>query len=176
MRKKLLQIFVSHSRKDTKILDFFVKAFASTGVQWKCMEFEDMQRPQSKEINKQVQNSAATFLLLGPNVKNSDHTQNWIAFEVGLSCAYNKRVWVFEQMDSKVDFPIPYVTDYMPYFLNERVSFDYIREIMEGYKGKTKIPIGLETGCWHCRTVFSTHQTIGAHYCPVCRTYSIPKK
>jgi hypothetical protein len=183
MSKEPPQIFVSHSRRDTKILDFFDRAFARTGVISKCMEFEEMQPPQWNEIDKQVETSIATFLLLGPNVKNSDHTRNWIAFEVGLSCAYKKRVWVFEEMDSKINFPIPYVTDYMPYVLNERISFDYIREILEGYRddyyqvnnGK-RIPIGLETICWNCRAVFYTHQTIGAHYCPVCRTYSIPKK
>lgn len=176
MSKKHPQIFVSHSRMDTKILDFFAKAFASAGVGWKCMEFEDMQRPQSKEINKHVQNSTATFLLLGPNVKNSDHTQNWIAFEVGLSCAYEKRVWVFEEIGSKINFPIPYVTDYVPYRLNERISFDWIRGIIESYKSKTKTPIGFETECWYCGSVFFTHHTIGAYYCPVCRKSSIHKK
>jgi predicted Zn-ribbon and HTH transcriptional regulator len=175
MSKKLPQIFVSHSRRDIRILDFFAKAFASTGVKWKCMEFEDMQRPQSKEINKQVQNSIATFLLLGPNVKNSDHTQNWIAFEVGLSCAYKKRVWVFEEMGSKINFPIPYVTDYVRYDL-DRISFDDIRGIIESYKSGTRKRIGLETECRHCGSIFFAHGWLGAYYCPICRTYSISKK
>jgi len=186
MSKRPPQIFVSHSRRDTKILEFFDKAFARTGVISKCMEFEDMQPPQWNEINKQVRDSVATFLLLGPSVKNSDHTQNWIAFEVGLSCAYDTRVWVFEKLDSKINFPIPYVTDYMQYHLDERISFDYIRGIIEGYRedyyqkvenleNRTRIPIGLETECWHCGSVFSKHQTIAAYYCPVCRKYSIHK-
>jgi hypothetical protein len=138
------------------------------------MEFEDMQPPDWNEIDKQIQDSLATFLLLGPNVKNSDHTQNWIAFEVGLSCAYKKRVWVFEQMDSKINFPIPYVTDYMPYFL-DGISFSYIRGIIEGYRDG-RVPIGFEIECWNCHSVFSKHHIFGAHYCPVCRKYSTPEK
>ena len=181
MSKKFAQIFVSHSRKDTKILDFFAKAFATTGVKWKCMEFENMQfedmpRPQSEEINKQVKNSIATFLLLGPNVKNSDYTQNWIAFEVGLSCAYGKSVWVFEEVGSKINFPIPYVTDYVRYDLNEAISFNEIRKIIESYGNRTGKPLGLETTCRHCGSTFFTHGWIGAYYCPVCRTFSISKK
>ena len=184
MSKRPPQIFVSHSRRDTKILEFFDKAFARTGVISKCMEFEDMQPPQWNEINKQVRDSVATFLLLGPSVKNSDHTQNWIAFEVGLSCAYDTRVWVFEKLDSKINFPIPYVTDYMPYVLGEYISFDYIREILEGYRDehsqkandRKRIPSGLETICPNCGAVFYKHQIIGAYHCPVCRQYSVRKK
>jgi hypothetical protein len=168
------QMFVSHSKKDTNIRAFFDQAFARTGVKSECMEFEDMQPPHWNEIDKQIQDSLATFLLLGPNVKNSDHTQNWIAFEVGLSCAHGKRVWVFERMKSKINFPIPYVTDYMPYVL-DRFSFDYIRGIIESYRDKT-IREGLETECRYCHSVFFTHHIIGAYHCPVCREYSIPKK
>jgi len=187
MNKKLVQIFVSHGRKDTKILDFFAKAFATTGVKWKCMEFENMPfegmlrpprplRPQSEEISKQVKNSNATFLLLGPNVRNSDYTQNWIAFEVGLSCAYGKSVWVFEEMGSKIKFPIPYVTDYVRYDLNEGISFIDIRKIIESYGNRTGKPLGVETTCKHCGSTFSSHGWLGAYLCPVCRTFSISKK
>lgn len=174
MSKKPSQIFVSHSKRDTKIRTFFDQIFARTGVKSECMEFEDMPPPHWNEIDKQIQDSLATFLVLGPNVKNSDHTQNWIAFEVGLSCAHKKHVWVFEQMDSKINFPIPYVTDYMPYIL-DGMSFNYIRGIIESHRDG-KIPVGLETKCWNCHSVFSKHHIIGAYYCPVCRKYSIPKK
>jgi hypothetical protein len=160
---------------DTKIRAFFDQAFARTGVKSECMEFEDMQPPHWKEIDKHIQDSPTTFLLLGPNVRNSDHTQNWIAFEVGLSCAHGKRVWVFEVMKSKINFPIPYVTDYMPYIL-DGLSFNYIRGIIESYRDRTRIPKGLETECRYCHSVFFTHQIIAPYYCPVCRKYSIPKK
>ena len=116
------------------------------------------------------------FLLLGPKIRKSIYTQNWIAFEVGLSCALGKRVWVFEQMHSKIDFPIPYLTDYLLYSLDDNIHFNYVKAIIEGYEEnvssldpKRKIPEGLLTVCRHCHLEFSMHQTIGAYYCPSCR-------
>lgn len=177
------QIFVSHSQHDEDMRVSFDTAFARTGVISKCMEFENMEPPQWEKISKEIQNSEATFLLLGPNVKRSEHTQNWIAFEVGLSCAFNKRVWVFEQTSSTVDFPIPYVTDYMFYEnLEDKDYFNYVRSIIEGYRFKSlvhwaeskeirhEIPQGKSIKCPRCQSKFALHAIRSIlFYCPSCR-------
>ena len=106
----MAQIFVSHSQYDKDIRASFDAIFARTGVKSVCMEFEQIYPPAWQEIKNAITASETVFLLLGPKIRKSIYTQNWIAFEVGLSCAFGKRVWVFEQMDSKIDFPIPYVT------------------------------------------------------------------
>ena len=90
------QIFVSHSQHDTDILAFFDKVFARTGVKSFCMEFEQMNAPDWMIIKDSIVNSKAVFILIGPNVNRSKYTSNWISFEVGLACAFNKQVYVFE--------------------------------------------------------------------------------
>jgi hypothetical protein len=124
------QIFVSHSQKDKDILTYFDRVFARTGVKSVCMEFEKMRSPEWQDIKENVEYSDAVFLLLGPNVQGSIHTQNWIAFEVGLSCAFGKEVWVFEQEDSDVEFPIPYLTDFMMYNPHKSETFGYVRNVI----------------------------------------------
>ena len=182
------QIFVSHSQHDKEMVASFDRVFARTGVKSVCMEFEKMSLPEWLEIKTALRESEAVFLLLGQNVKRSIYTQNWIAFEVGLSCAFNKRVWVFEHVASTVDFPIPYVTDYMLYDnLDNPRCFNYIRQIIDGH-GQNKyiiregtpiveIPKGKSVECPHCHSKFALHYTPTSilHLvkttviCPLCR-------
>ena len=126
--------------------------------------------------------------MLGQNVNHSIYTQNWIAFEVGLACAMDKQVWVFEQKGSSVNFPIPYVTDYVLYNnLENNVAFDYVRAIIEGYGDKTffhrtdipevEIPKGKFTKCPNCNSIFNFHHVDNSllrytrilFICPLCR-------
>ncbi len=178
------QIFVSHSQNDTDIVTSFDKVFARTGVKSVCMEFEQLNSPEWLEIRNEISQSEAVFLLLGPNIRSSIYTQNWISFEVGLACAYSKKVWVFEQINSKIEFPIPYVTDYMTYNLQDKTHFEYVRSIIEGY-GERKyflpvgykiheIPIGTNVECSHCHSKFAMHpKPLAVSYCPSCRQLNI---
>ena len=138
------QIFVSHSRHDKEIVASFDRVFARTGVKSLCTEFEAIQSPKWMETKTGIEESETVFLLISQNItENSFTTQNWIAFEVGLACALGKDIWVFEQIASKIVFPIPYVTDYMRYeSLEKREVFDYIRTIVEGYSIKHRIRFG----------------------------------
>jgi hypothetical protein len=178
------QIFVSHSRYDKDIRKDFSEIFAVAGIMPKYMEFEKIFPPAWKKIKEQIKISEAVFLLLGPNIRNSYFTENWVAFEVGLACAFGKEVWVFEPLELKTDFPIPYVTDYMLYNLQESQCFDYIRGVMEAYKNpvpifpligegrdKRHIPYGELIKCpyTNCQLEFHLHTTIQSLCCPLCR-------
>lgn len=179
------QIFVSHSQYDRDIRMRFSEIFAIAGVMCKYMEFEKIYPPAWTEIKEQIKISEAVFLLLGPNIRRTSFTENWVAFEVGLSCAFGKDVWVFEPMDSHIDFPIPYLTDYMLYNLEIQDHFDYIRSITEGYKRpltilplgdartKRNIPKGIITNCTHenCLSKFQLHTDVPNLYCPICRQF-----
>lgn len=185
------QIFVSHSRKDNEILTYFDRIFARTGVKSVCMEFENMRSPEWQDIKENVEYSDAVFLLLGPNVQSNIHTQNWIAFEVGLSCAFGKEVWVFEQEDSDVEFPIPYLTDFMMYNPDKSETFNYVRNVIDAYgkqieglkRGKLvlqplfidlriarNVPQGIPIKCSHCQSKYNLHAiTALSFHCPSCR-------
>ena len=179
------QIFVSHSQYDKDIRMPFSEIFAIAGVMPKYMEFEKIFPPAWAEIKEQIKISEAVFLLLGPNIRRTCFTENWVAFEVGLSCAFGKDVWVFEQISSNSDFPIPYLTDYMLYNLEIQNHFDYIRSIMEAYKRplallplgdartKRKIPEGITINCTHenCFSIFQLHTDVSNFHCPICRQY-----
>ena len=177
-------IFVSHSKNDKEIIASFDHIFARTGVKSVCMEFENMNSPHWNDIRMAINFSRATFVLLGKNIKCSIYTKNWVAFEVGISCSMDKRVWVFEQQGSPIDFPIPYVTDYMLYEdLERKEVFNYIRTIIEGtgertyFKAvdtpSTKIPTGKNIQCPNCQSTFAFHVVENFKFdsvnCPLCR-------
>jgi hypothetical protein len=176
------QIFVSHSKRDKDIRKSFNEVIGVAGLKPICMEFETLGSPQWQDIRNAIATSETTFLLLGPKVRSSIHTQNWIAFEIGVSCAFGKDVWVFEQAGSKIKFPIPYLTDYLMYNLDNKSNFDYVREIIEGYgrpqvilptdvdqRTKRKIPRGIFVDCASCHSKYFLHNIIKQFCCPSCR-------
>jgi hypothetical protein len=183
MAQRRIQIFVSHSQYDRDIRASFDTVFARTGVRSVCMEFELIYPPAWQAIKNEIQNSATLFLLLGPNIRSSIHTQNWVAFEVGLACALGRDVWVFEQDGSHIEFPIPYLTDYMIYNLEDANHFNYVRSIIEGYANPTyllsfqdtrtqrNIPRGMPLTCPHqnCGSHYSLHTEVKSLSCPSCR-------
>ena len=180
----MTQIFVSHSQYGKDIRASFDTVFARTDVKSVCMEFEQNYPPAWQKIKNEIHASDTIFLLLGPNIRSSIHTQNWIAFEVGLACAFDKEVWVFEQDSSYIEFPIPYLTDYMIYNLEDPNHFDYVRSTIEGYgkplyilpfgvdhRTKRGIPKGILVTCKYenCRSNYLLHTDVKSFYCPSCR-------
>ena len=129
----MVSIFISHSQKDAEILNYFDRVFAGTMVKPIRAEFEKYERPPWTAIRSWVTESAAVFLLLGPNVRSTIFTSNWISFEVGLACNTMKPTWVFERFGYPVEFPVPYLTDYVLYDPANRISFEQIKEIVSAY-------------------------------------------
>lgn len=178
-----MQVFVSHSQKDKDIRQQFSDVIAVAEVKPFYMEFERTYPPSWFQIRNEMSSSAMVFLLLGPNIRSSIHTQNWVAFEVGLACAFGRDVWVFEQGGSYIEFPVPYLTDYMIYDLDIREHFDYVRDLLEGYKRpipifpllddprtKRNIPLGRAMSCGACGTNYALHTDVTSYNCPSCRT------
>lgn len=129
----MASIFISHSRHDRQIIQDFQQVFAVTPVQALLMEFEEYQPPPWREIRQKVVGASAVFLLLGPGLRGSPYTQNWVAWEVGVAAALGKPTWVYEQVGNHVDFPVPYCTDYVLYQPGRREDLGYIRQVVEAY-------------------------------------------
>lgn len=93
----MAQIFVSHSSKDTKQIEFISRAFASTKVQAKFEEIEAITqgRRTAAQIDADVQSSNAIMVVLGTNVQALEHTRDWVVWESGRA-GQNKNVWVLE--------------------------------------------------------------------------------
>jgi len=129
------QIFISHSRRDEEIVNYFGKLFGSTRVKGVFKEIEGFKSgEQSEEIQNDIQNSTAIFILLGENVQKLKHTRDWVVWESAIAKATDKEIWVFEPLAflGKIDVIIPYANHYMAYIINEGYQV-YIRNIIESY-------------------------------------------
>ena len=130
---EMSHIFLSHSKKDISIIDTFKQAFSSSNVKPILMEYENFQNPPWKEIQNKIRTSSALFVLLGPNLKNSDYTQNWVSYEVGIADSFNKPIWVFEDINNQILFPIPHVNNYLIYDPSLTESLEYLQTIIKSY-------------------------------------------
>ena len=116
----MAQIFVSHSRKDTEIIHFFLEAFAGTKVKPHLEEFE--REPPTgvtaTKIQGDIDLSNAVFVLLSENVEKLSHTRDWINWECGT--ARNKQIWVFEPVTSfgKIRMVVPRFNHYALFEIN----------------------------------------------------------
>lgn len=126
-------IFISHSKRDKGTVDAFCNVFARTQLQAVLAEFEAYAVPPWLQIKNWVQHSSALFVLLSRELQSTPYTQNWVSYEVGLACALNKPVWVYEQWQSPVLFPVPYLTDYVVYDPANREDLNAIKRLIELY-------------------------------------------
>ncbi len=111
----MADIFISHSKKDAETIGAFANVFARTTIRAILAEFEAYAIPPWLQIKNYVRRSSAVFLLLSPHLTGTPYMQNWVAYEVGLACALNKPVWVYEAVNTAAMFPVPYLTDYVFY-------------------------------------------------------------
>ncbi|MGD0204881.1 MAG: hypothetical protein ABSB57_00300 [Dehalococcoidia bacterium] len=139
------QIFISHSQLDTEIKTFFGDLFGRTNVKALFVEYEGYTAPAWPYIHQEIANSAALFVLLGPNVEELRHTQLWIGTECGAATP-GKDVWVFEHSQRISNVPIPNVQHYMMYNYGQQYQ-DYIRAVVESYDDLPVLRAGLD-GFW----------------------------
>jgi hypothetical protein len=148
----MAQIFISHSAKDTPIIEFINRAFASTKVAAKYEEIEAIidGRKTADQISADIARSNAVFILLGENVEKLQHTREWVLWESGVAKAANKEIWVFESRadHGKLSVLIPH--------LHHHVCFEYsdpwlvyIRAVVSSYDDSHVLPAisaGVATG------------------------------
>jgi len=178
-------VFVSHSKEDKKEINFFTNIAARAGFRVYLMEWEDLKGKYPSERIRDIiksnwiENVKMVIVLLGKNVLDPPspvYTQNWITFEVGAAADSRKPVWVLENKDCSINYPIPFVSDYYQYELDNVNDLCRIGDIInyqmtnpigsnQQYKKVTeKCPYG------NCNAEFRLwnrhHNQIS---CPVCR-------
>lgn len=113
------KVFISHSRRDKKYCLSFANACKSVGLKPFIYEFEDIKPPHWKTLQREISQSAALFLLIGKEFTEIQKslppdawlfTQNWIAYEIGVSAQKGIEVWVLCE-DPDIHFPVPYFTN-----------------------------------------------------------------
>lgn len=139
-------VFVSHSQHDKNEISFFTKVAAKEGIKCFFMEWEDLEGKYSSERIRNiiksnlVENVQVLVVLLGDNVLKSpspEYTQNWISFEVGVASDSKKFVWVLEEKNKPINYPLPFVSDYYQYQLE---SINDIRSISKIIKWQLQYP------------------------------------
>lgn len=142
----MAEIFVSHSRRDEDIKNFFSNIFAGLAVIGRFVEFEGFTTPPAAYIEERIKTAKALFVLLGTHVQELPHTQNWIAWEAGmtrgLSHQARKDIWVFELLDRWCEVPIPYLDHYVIYD-QSREAISYIKSIVLSYDDSGVLPATL---------------------------------
>mgnify|MGYP000895428730 CR=1 FL=1 len=180
---KLVQVFVSHTKKDKEFCDTFDTVCARVGIKAFRSEFEDIPKPGWEKIKDEMNKSAALFFLIGNELvenqtKNENdwkYTQNWIAYEIGLACQRGIDVWVIID-DVKINFPIPYFNNYLPVSIKNEESFKYLKGVLEHYLYKYRDreqnhPLPVNANCNHCNMEFKLHANCpkgGKFQCPQC--------
>lgn len=109
-------IFISHSRSDAELVDAIRKVLENvdhTAIIEEFIANEDKNQPPFEEIRNRVEICDIVFLFLTDNVVSKEHTKSWVMFEVGLAAKDRKKLYVFERSGVPIEYPIPYLTDYM---------------------------------------------------------------
>ena len=138
------QIFVSHTKFDTEFFDFLDRVEARMGkVHLYRSEYEDIKTPPAPwyTILTELTKSSALFLLIGKELvkqpatsdtsaeasENWKHTQNWIAYEIGIASDKLMDIWVLCD-DVEINFPVPYFNNYVLHR-----DFDFYKKILDYY-------------------------------------------
>jgi hypothetical protein len=136
-----MDAFISHSKKDAKIVNSTFKICQRAKIKPNIAEFEEIERGKigAKKIRDMIDKSELFFLFLSENVVNDKdyrktiYTQNWVNFELG--CVYaqkkvkKKFIYVFEPF-TQLHFPIPYLDYYILYDPNYDPHWDFIEEVI----------------------------------------------
>jgi len=180
----VVQLFMSHTKSDKEFCDRFDVAAARVGVKVFRSEFEEIKPPAWKTIKKAMDASSAMFLLVGKELVKAQkasekdpilreewkHTQNWIAYEIGLACARKIDVWVVCD-GVKINFPVPYLNNYAIFGEQK-----WIRDILEIYSKEETFPLGKwdrKDSCIYkeCKATYNFHSAVKKGeevICPTC--------
>ncbi len=115
------------------------------------------------------------FLLVGKKLAKAQetfrldwkYTQNWIAYEIGLACQRGIEVWVVCD-NVEINFPVPYLNNYLPFSLRNEDSFRYMRDVLEDYNTGIRFQfshedlatIAISCPYENCGVEFNLHATL----------------
>ena len=141
-----IQVFVSHTHGDKEFCHIFDRACAQVGIKAFRSEFERIELPVWETIRNAIRKSRALFLLIGKELARLQalpdpswpYTQNWIANEIGIACERGIDVWVICD-DVEINFPVPYLNNYLPVSLRHEEVFDYFVAILRVYTRYRKL-------------------------------------
>ncbi len=112
----MAKVFISHSSQDVQLVSNVAAMLKNIGDEPLIMEYApkgDETAPPYARIREYMRAADHVMLFKTDNAIRTGYTRNWINFEVGLAAELNKRLFVLEGKGPPIEFPIPYLTDYM---------------------------------------------------------------
>jgi len=164
-------------------LGFFSEVCAAAGVELIKVELEAPPPPPWESICKDIRRSQLVFVSLSEPLldPNNRHTQNWVDYEVGLACANNLAVWVFEPAEIHIPFAVPYCTHAVRLDHAAIENVQWLRDELKNMKqGTTKYGLVLRPTvrfdgneaitCTNgrCSMTFYQLNREGSFWCPSC--------
>lgn len=140
----LVQIFLSHSRKDEDLIE---KLKAGLGVMnYQPIVYEDLAEsvniPDYQRIRTLIQGSDVVFLFLTNNVASSKWTTYWVDHEVSQAAAFNKPLVMFQVEGEEPPLPIGYCTDVVTISRDPTLALLNVQQIAKRFEKKSLWPIG----------------------------------
>ena len=128
-------------------------------------------RDPQTELEQNIRRSEAVFVVLSPHVLKSVHTHSWVAAESGLARGAGIPVFVFEDWEDDVDFPVPFADFYARIHRNadnQRWLRGLVQE--ENYRSNLETLQPLTCPYQNCRAHFrSLNKFEELDQCPTCR-------
>ena len=182
----MVSVFVSHSKDDSHIRKYFSEIFSDIGLRAAFMELKDLSRKYAgHEISRMIRagwlsghDTSAVFVLLGESLENPtspEFTHNWVTFEAGAAASCLKPVWVFEEFGKFIRYPIPFVTDYVLYTMDDVKHLQHLgalfkQEIIFPSSIKKIFPTAkIVCSHDHCNASYNLWSQTDFINCPVCR-------
>ena len=176
--KRMCQIFISYSGKDREIVDAIIKSFDGTECNPVLMEDREWKKhpdqPNWLWIKNQILQSQALFVILSKGRVAQEHTQNWVAFEIGVAAGCSPLKPVYAITGENVKFPVPYLKHYFPYSMTGAKSGKILWKanvdaMMKMYiRTPCYVPDKMPIRCHCCRTEFYMHGIESEFECPCC--------
>jgi hypothetical protein len=176
---------MSHSRLDKNYCDSFQKACESVNLKFFRSELENIEKPSWKTLKKEISQSTALFLLIGkefteiqknlkigtPEYDSWMATQNWIAYEIGVSAQKGIEVWVLCET-TDIRFAVPYFTN-LYFWEGNPIKQPELIFFLEVYKEKKyfKFNDKMRHECKKCGITFNIIQPLAEGVkikCPCC--------
>lgn len=173
--------FISHSGNDREIVNIILRIFRHHGRRpFTIMNMEELSLSQDAywlQIKNRIQESDAVLLILSGGIIEREHTQNWVAFEVGVAAGCDKPVIAIRGED--VNIPIPYLNHYYAYsptfpapYWKESESQNweglFHARIYPMLSNANYRPPGLQNHCPHCKLCYFHHGWEQPFRCPYC--------
>lgn len=140
--KLMAKMFVSHSRHDRDLVDYFARVAAGTQVQLIFEELEAMIAgpADASRIQADIESSNAVFVLVTPQLAGIAHSRDWVAWETGV--AARRDVWVLEERGDlgRVEIVTPALKHCVRFDPSD-AWFAYFRSVVVPYDDSQVLPL-----------------------------------